>query len=386
VIVLEFVAAIVFAITVANIISVVTSMDTNARNTAEQLNAVNSFIRVRKFPEEMARKISRHFRHFYSRKNAIDEAKIFAELSTGLRNEVSSFLVEDLLGKESFFMTMPPTLWPRLLPLLKPMGFEASELVCTQGDDCTEMLVVVSGMLVGECRVAGEPMPRKRHVCVGGSVNTLRCLNIWAKCLETVKAQETSESYAITAHDVITLFPTESDKAVFDTMQSREVKHFKMDKKAAAPTEWGKPLYFSCFSVVKVSLVEIAGRFRRNKPSNNFDAQTTPFDDKGSEAYLVVDLVDIISCKPFNGYWRHSTAKGYPTLSSCSPKIKRRSSLKFGFGNTTFAVEELAVVETIRWDDVNVPISQAAVRVRLFLAHSGGRPAECVGRVTQHKQ
>ena len=164
VIVLEFVAAIVFATTVANITSAVTSMDTNARNTAEQLDAVNSFVRCRKFPEKIGRKISRHFRHFYSKKSAIDEAKIFAELPTGLRKEVSSFLVVELLGNESFFMKMPPTLWPRLLPLLKPMGFEPCELVCTQGDDCTEMLVVVSGMLVGECRVSGESIPRTRHM------------------------------------------------------------------------------------------------------------------------------------------------------------------------------------------------------------------------------
>jgi hypothetical protein len=463
---LEFVAIIIFSYTIANITFVVTFMNANARKTAEQLDSVNSFVQVRNFPQKMGRKIIRHFRDFYRRQRTIDEAKLFAELSTGLRKEVSSYLVENLLGKESFFVAMPSNLWPRLLPLLKPTGFKLGELVCTQGEDCAEMFVVVSGILLGECYVVGEPKPRKRNICIGASVNSLHVLNVWHKCIETVVAKEATETYAMNARDIDTLFLSDSDMLVFDTIQARELQHFKTDF-------LGKPLYFSCFTTVEVSLAEVTGRFRRTSAYRDLAAKSN--EGSGSEAYLVVDLVDRFKCKPFNGLWRHTTARTFPTPAagrsleedtfaneavreafkqaclennqedlnqeqfkelvkklmkgvnsetSLPPdkdldaafiladedkggtvdedeflELYRKvragdvsgfdrgkgwghfSFLFFGNGQMNFVNEYFLLSETVKWDDVNVPFGQAAVRVRLFLAHCDGRPAECVGKV-----
>jgi hypothetical protein len=104
-----------------------------------QLDAVASFVVTRGFPEGLGRRIRRHFRHFYSLKSAIDESKIFSELSTSLRREVSEYLITELMGRESFFMTLSPTFWPRLLPLLRPMGISLHETLCQQGEECTDM-------------------------------------------------------------------------------------------------------------------------------------------------------------------------------------------------------------------------------------------------------
>ena len=88
VIILECIGAIVFAMVIASLTAVVTSMDINARATAEQLDAVSSFVMNRNFPASLGRRVRRHFRHFYSHKSAIDEKKIFRELSATLRKEV----------------------------------------------------------------------------------------------------------------------------------------------------------------------------------------------------------------------------------------------------------------------------------------------------------
>jgi hypothetical protein len=131
---LEFVGAITFAMIIASLTSIITSMDMNTRKTAEQLDAVASFVEVRQFPEGLGRRIRRHFRHFYSLKSAIDETKIFTDLSAALRKEVSAYLVVELMGRESFFMTIPNNLWSLLLPLLRPMRFEQGEVICTQDE------------------------------------------------------------------------------------------------------------------------------------------------------------------------------------------------------------------------------------------------------------
>ena len=45
-------------------------------------------LQVREFPDALGRRIRRHFRRYYALKSAVDETKIFAELSGGLRQEV----------------------------------------------------------------------------------------------------------------------------------------------------------------------------------------------------------------------------------------------------------------------------------------------------------
>jgi hypothetical protein len=204
----EFVGAVAFAMVIAAFTRIITSIDTNARATQEQLDAVKSFVNLRGFPEDLGRRIRRHFRHFYANKAAIDESRIFSELSTGLRKEVSHFLVTELMGADSFLMKVSPILWPRLLPLLRPMRYESDEVVCRQGEECTEMYILLSGRMNGSTVVAGEEAPRVRHAHPGGHFNVLCVLGVWRRCVETVVAVSGrwAELYALNAKDFASLF------------------------------------------------------------------------------------------------------------------------------------------------------------------------------------
>ena len=72
-------------------------MDSNQRIVAERLDAISSYITTRGLPTPVGRRLRRYFRHFYSQKTAIDEREILGDLSTTLRQEVSSFLVSGLM-------------------------------------------------------------------------------------------------------------------------------------------------------------------------------------------------------------------------------------------------------------------------------------------------
>eukprot|EP00613_Pedinella_sp_CCMP2098_P027486 CAMPEP_0171704558 /NCGR_PEP_ID=MMETSP0991-20121206/12726_1 /TAXON_ID=483369 /ORGANISM="non described non described, Strain CCMP2098" /LENGTH=141 /DNA_ID=CAMNT_0012294041 /DNA_START=160 /DNA_END=581 /DNA_ORIENTATION=+ len=119
---LEFSGAIIFASVIAVITALVTAEDANARNKKEQLEMVMSFCETRQFSVKLGRRIRRHFRKFYEKKSmsAINEVKIFSELSIPLRKEVSAYLIESLMGTDSFFGKMSPHLWPFLIPMLRP--------------------------------------------------------------------------------------------------------------------------------------------------------------------------------------------------------------------------------------------------------------------------
>jgi hypothetical protein len=344
----EFVAAIVFGVVIGSITAVVTSMDMNARKTAESLDAVSSFVAVRRFPEKLGRRIRRHFRHFYSLKSAIDESKIFSDLSTPLRKEVSTYLVQELMGSESFFVTLSETFWPKLLPLLRPMGFEKGEVVCVADEECTEMYVVLTGMLVGVNDVDHEFAPRKRHIKNGGSLNTLHLLGVWDECLETATAVIASETYAVSSSDFHSLFKSDSDKAQYQKMQARDVTNFKMDPTyIGAPTSFGRPLYYSCFSTVEFTLVQTYMPALPKK-SQRHGPESSP---KNLDMMLVIDLIDHEHSKPYNDIWRY--------------KSTRVPSADF-YGSAFWG-------EKIAWNDISAPFHKTAVRVRVFETDGKGK-------------
>jgi len=147
---LEFIGGFVFAMIIASLTSVVTSSDMNARKVSEQLDSVSSFVQNRQFPNALGRRIRRHFRQFYSHKSAIDEKKIFGEMSSALRRDVSGYIVSVRMSDVKLFQSMNPKLWPRLFPLLNPSHFEVGECVCTQGEECGEMFIILEGSLSGQ--------------------------------------------------------------------------------------------------------------------------------------------------------------------------------------------------------------------------------------------
>jgi len=358
VIALELVGALVFAAVIGFISSVVTSMDMNAQKKAEKLDAVAAFVTIRKFPEILGRRIRRHFRHFYRIKSAIDETRIFSDLSTSLRKEVSQFLVSELMGDRSFFTKLPTTLWPKILPLLRPMSFEGDEIVCVQGEACSEMLVLLTGTMIGVTKVGGESLPRKRHITAGDSINVLRVLSIWSECVETITAKSVCQSYAISSDDFASLFQSDADKATFAKLQVKEVGNYKMNENyPGAPTAAGKPLHFSCFSLVEISLSRVAGSTRSSGPkiksprrSGSFQIQGLLSDSSNTEIWMIVDLIDDATAAPFNDYWRFKTNK---------ISVPRE--------NITAA----AWSDVIRWTDVSVPVDQASIRVRLYESDAG---------------
>jgi len=338
-------------------------MDTNARNMAEQLDAVTSFVDMRRFPERLGRRIRRHFRHFYAQKSAIDEVKIFNEMNQTLRRTVSAFLVNDLMGADSFFSTMPPLLWPKLLPLLTPMRFEATESVAIQGEECSDFYTVLSGVMTGELVVPEEKLskPRIRHIITGDCVNVMSALGIWTKCVETVTAVDTVETYAISTAKFRSLFSAASDVAVFEEMQRLEAKKFLM--KPVIGTPFGKPIKYTCFSTLKFTVIQAKGLFAT--PKLKAIRSKARKKNRGSDcsSWVVSDLIDKTSGKPFNTIWRHQTLNA---------KVDDDDdSLPAGKAQEDDVADEPRWAETVRWEDISAPFHKAALRVRIYFSFKG---------------
>jgi len=348
VIFLEFASSIVFATVIGLITAVVTSLDMGAKKKAEGLAEVSSFIAFRRFPQKLSRRIRRHFRNFYSLKTAMDEKKIFSEMSTALRKDVSEFLVFDLMGSDSFFTTVSTTLWPRLLPLLQPMTIEANERLCKQGEECEEMYVVITGSMTGFSHsgdVDAEKEPTvKRRMTKGDSINVLCLLEIWYKCVETVDSgPATAETYAVKSEEFVALFQSDMDVKNFTTMQKREVKKFQFVPNDDAPTNLGMPMYMCCFSTVEIKISTVVGSVLHSE--HVADSRTV--------AWAVIDLMDDKTEKPCNTFWSYETAPS-------RPQVNADGTLELDCG------------EEMRWSDVSLSFKNLSLRVRIFVADFAG--------------
>jgi len=251
------------------------------------------------------------------------------------------------MGTQSFFSQMSETLWPRLIPCLRPIAFERDEVVCIQDQECTEFYVVISGSATGEVLVAGDKEPRNvRSIPVGGGVNVLCLLGLWFRSLETVTPKgEMVEAYAVSFSDFQGMFSSESDLHELRELRQAEAQNYHMDPDFPdAPTNFGRPLYFSCFSSVTVSVVQMRDLVLGNSERRLFGGASVV------AAFVVADLVDLGTGKPLGPIWRAETQK--------APKMMRET-------------EEAFWGESFQWKDVSAPFESVGLRLRIYESDNG---------------
>ena len=121
VIILECTGGFVYALLIANLSSMIGTMDANTKETKSQLAAVRSYVQNRGFPKELSTRMRRYFKHLYSTKSAVDEQGIINQLSSSLRVEVATFLVSTLMNSVDLFVHLGPSMWAKILPILRPV-------------------------------------------------------------------------------------------------------------------------------------------------------------------------------------------------------------------------------------------------------------------------
>lgn len=280
------------------------------------------------------------------------------------------------MGNDSFFTKMSPHLWPFLLPLLRPMSFDVGETVCVQGEDASDMYVVLSGVLACSNSIPAESEPRVRHAHTGDTVNLLHVLVVWSKCVETVAVKAQTETYAISQEDFRGLYTTETDVEEFNSMRKREVRSYHMeDAGSAGSSDLGRPVCFTCFSSVVLtlnqvrlpnlaSIVEARASNTTTSPSRRpslRESMSLSFDNVSAlnmqvgpnlgQTWAIADLIDCTSGKSLGDIWRRKTEK---------VPIKFLSKADSDGGLAFWD-------EVIHWDDISVPFDNVGIRIRIYV-------------------
>ena len=144
---------------VATMASLVSNLDANAKSYYEKMDNVTSYMKKRKFPKFLFRKMRKYYKHFFEQKTALNESEILLDLSSQLRTEVALFLIHDIVYNIQLFTELNPEMLAKLLTVLKPLQVQTGDVLCTAGEIGREMYIVISGEMTEIKPSLGEGEP-----------------------------------------------------------------------------------------------------------------------------------------------------------------------------------------------------------------------------------
>jgi len=178
---------------VATMASLVSNLDANAKSYYEKMDNVTSYMKKRKFPKILFRKMRKYYKHYFDTRTALNEDEILDELSLQLRTEVALFLIHDDIYNIDLFENLTPEMLAKILTALKPLQVSRKEMVCVAGDIGREMYILINGEMTVE-DVNGKIVSTLRG---GDYFGELSALDINPINLTTVTATQNCELYSL---------------------------------------------------------------------------------------------------------------------------------------------------------------------------------------------
>ena len=111
---------------VANVLN---TIDPNAVRIQQKVDEVKVYLRWHRFPPDLALRVKRYYDFFYSRRSAMDEEAILANLAPTLRRDVQAHLLSRTVGRIPLFRECTLTLQLEINARLKPLLREAGESI-----------------------------------------------------------------------------------------------------------------------------------------------------------------------------------------------------------------------------------------------------------------
>ena len=212
---------------IASLASLLASWDINKTVLEGKMDGITNYMKIRKFPRQLYRKVRSYYRHYYNKKTALDEQAILADLSSQLRREVVDFMVSDMRGQiltqVPMFEGLDHVYLAHILTLLKPLTVSVGEYVVKEGERGTEMFILMSGLLHVTTKETGEMVLTELHP--GACFGELAALGLKPVRSASVVAAEYSELYSLSKEAIYEAF--QNDFNLIDTMISKAAESIR---------------------------------------------------------------------------------------------------------------------------------------------------------------
>jgi CRP-like cAMP-binding protein len=149
------IGALVFGYLLSTIGELFSNVDQNAVELDKKLTEVKDFARWHKMTPELAERVRRYFEYFYTRKSAMPEEDIIDNLAPSLHRDVVRHLLEKTAARIPMFSDeycnyATDEFKLDVHPLLKPLVYEAAEVLVEKGSACENLFFLSKGN-VGAC-------------------------------------------------------------------------------------------------------------------------------------------------------------------------------------------------------------------------------------------
>jgi CRP-like cAMP-binding protein len=142
------VGALVFGYMISNLSAIVNSLDRQAANVEEKMDAVKQYSQWRDLPHPLAVRLKRHYKYYYKRTAPFDEFELLNECPPALRHDVTRAVLQETLGKVPIFkdrLMVDPEFQNDIFPVAKPVHFHAGEIIFHRGERSRELFFMLRG-------------------------------------------------------------------------------------------------------------------------------------------------------------------------------------------------------------------------------------------------
>ncbi|GMI32533.1 hypothetical protein TrRE_jg6226 [Triparma retinervis] len=218
---------------VATMASLVSNLDANAKSYYEKMDNVTSYMKKRKFPKVLFRKMRKYYKHYFEQRTALNESEILDDLSSQLRTEVALFLIHDIVYNIDLFHDLTPEMLAKLLTVLKPLQAGHKEVLSVAGQIGREMYIIISGEMV--LQKPDKDDDDTTILTAGEYFGELCVLDINPINLTTITARGTCELYSLSRDDVFNIFKEMPE--VLDHMKDIALEAFIVNHKLDADVD-----------------------------------------------------------------------------------------------------------------------------------------------------
>ena len=211
---------------IGSVSTIIGSTDKSQRMSAEKMDQIYSFMKHRRFPMDLRRKVARYFKRLYEIKSAMLDPNfvdvVLGELDPNLRHEVALFMCSEAVSGNWLLSSIPKGSLLKLSAVLRPVMIESGEDIITAGDQGNAMFILKKGSVAVLADNDSETVIRT--LTAGTSFGEAAALGISYRRTATVRSLEPCELVVLNHDDLCSSFPED----IFADLKGRVIQYLSL--------------------------------------------------------------------------------------------------------------------------------------------------------------
>jgi len=151
-----------FGYIIGNVASLIAKSDATKLMIDQKMQDVSHYIRLRGFPEEVSKKVRRHFELSWTRNQVSKEGELLAEMPHALRAECALFTHRNIIARVPLLAGLGDDVVPSLVTRLRPLLAFRGDVIIQETLFGNEMFFILEG--TAKCHTSYKRTPAKTDI------------------------------------------------------------------------------------------------------------------------------------------------------------------------------------------------------------------------------